>query len=104
MEPSENPEGRQRGTCLPLMLAWVFANFSALVLVVATGGWVGYVIGVVLAIFLFGTIHYLLWGRSLLRQTAAEREEEEMRKRIEDMDKEPPEHGSNGFTRRGAGL
>jgi hypothetical protein len=104
MKPSEYQNQRQRGTCLSLMIAAGGAGFFALLLVVATGGWAVYVIGVALAIFLFGGIHYLLWGRLMLQQTAGDREEEELRQRIEDMDDEPPEHGSNGFTRRGAGL
>jgi hypothetical protein len=86
------------------MMAAGVACFIALLLVVATGGWAVYVIGVAVAIFLFGGFHYLLWGRSMLQQTAGDREVEELRRKIEEMDDEPPEHGSNGFTRRGAGL
>ena len=71
---------------------------------VATGGWAVYVIGVAGAIFLFGGMHYLLWGRAMLQQTAGDREEEEMRQRAEEPEDEPPAPGSNGFTRRGAGL
>jgi Flp pilus assembly protein TadB len=104
MAPNEYADRQKRGTCLSLMMAAVVAGFFALLLVVATGGWAVYVIGVAVAIFLFGGFHYLLWGRSMLQQTAGDREEEELRRKIEEMDDEPPEHGSNGFTRRGAGL
>ena len=82
MEPSENPEQRQRGACVSLMIAAMVVGFFALLLVVATGGWAVYVIGISAAIFLFGAIHYLLWGRLMLQQTAGDREEEEMRERF----------------------
>ena len=96
MEPSENPEGRQRGACVSLMITAMVVGFLALLLTVATGGWAFYIIGIGTAIFLFGTIHYLLWGRMMLQQTAGDREEE--------PEEEPPAPGSNGITRRGAGL
>jgi hypothetical protein len=86
------------------MMAAMVAGFFALLLVVATGGWAVYVIGVAAAIFLFGAIHYLLWGRSMLQQTAGDREEDELRQRAEESEDEPPAPGSNDFTRRGAGF
>jgi Flp pilus assembly protein TadB len=104
MAPNEYADRRQRGTCLSIMMAAAVAGFFALLLVVATGGWAVYVIGVAGAIFLFGAMHYLLWGRAMLQQTASDREEEEMRQRIEEQEEEPPGPGSNGITRRGAGL
>ncbi len=104
MTPNEYADRQKRGTCLSIMMAAGVAGFFALLLVVATGGWAVYVIGVAGAIFLFGAFHYLLWGRFMLQQTAGDREEEEMRRKIEDVEDEPPEHGANGFTRRGAGL
>jgi sugar phosphate permease len=104
MTPNEYADRRQRGTCLSLMMAAGAVGFFALLLVVATGGWAVNVIGVAVAVFLFGAIHYLLWGRLMLQKTAGDREEEELRRRVEEMDDEPPEHGSNGFTHRGAGL
>ena len=99
MEPTGYAEKRQRGTCLSLMMAAAVVVFFALLLVVATGGWAVYVIGVAGAIFVFGAMHYLLWGREMLQQTAGDREEEEMRQRIEERDEEPPAPGSNGITR-----
>jgi hypothetical protein len=49
-----------------------------------------------IALALFGGIHYLLWGRGFTRDTAGEREEEELRDLLEAEDKaqrlhEPPE-------------
>ncbi len=102
MQPSGYSEKRQRGTCLSLMMAAMVAGFFALLLVVATGGWAMYVIWIGGAIFLFGGIHYLLWGRMMLRQTAGDREEEELRQRIAEREDEPPAPESNGFTRPGA--
>jgi hypothetical protein len=99
MEPGENPERRQRGACLSLMMAAAVVGLFALLLVVATGGWAVYVIWIGAAIFLFGAIHYLLWGRMMLQQTAGDREEEEMRQRAEEREEEPPAPGSNGITR-----
>ena len=78
--------------------------FFAVLLIVATGGWAVYAIWIAGAIFLFGAIHYLLWGRAMLQQTAGDREEDELRQRLEELDEEPPGPGSNGITRRGAGL
>ena len=100
MEPSENPEGRQRGACASLMITVMVVGFFALLLVVATGGWAIYVICIGAAIFLFGAIHYLLWGRMMLQQTAGDREEEEMRERLEEREEEPPTPGANGITSR----
>jgi hypothetical protein len=99
MESSENPDRRQRGTCLSLMMAAMVVGFFALLLVVATGGWAIYAIWIGGAIVLFGAIHYLLWGRMMLQQTAGDREVEEMRRRDEEREEEPPAPGSNGITR-----
>ncbi len=99
MEPRDNPERRQRGTCLSLMMASGVVAFFALLLVVATGGWAVYVIGIAAAIALFGAIHYVLWGRMMLQQTAGDREEEELRQQSEEPEDEPPGPESNGVTR-----
>jgi hypothetical protein len=104
MAPNEYADRQKRGACLSLMMAAGGVAFFALLLIVATGGWAVYVIGVAGAIFLFGAMHYLLWGRAMLQQTAGDREEEELRQRIEEDEEEPPGPGANGITRRGAGL
>jgi small-conductance mechanosensitive channel len=99
MEPSEYQDRRQRGTCLSLMMAAMVVGFFALLLIVATGGWAIYAIWIGAAIVLFGAIHYLLWGRMMLQQTAGDREVEEMRQRAEEREEEPPAPGSNGIKR-----
>jgi hypothetical protein len=99
MEPSENSEQQRRGACLSVMLTAGFAAFLLVVLVLATGGWAVYVVGVAAAIAGFGAIHYFLWGRLMLQQTAGEREEEEVRQQAEAREKDGPRPGSNGIQR-----
>ena len=70
-----------------------------LLLVVATGGWAVHVLWIGTAIFLFGAIHYMLWGRLMLQQTAGEREEEEVRRRAEEREQKELEASSNGYRR-----
>ncbi|HVS33949.1 MAG TPA: hypothetical protein VMS17_00075 [Gemmataceae bacterium] len=99
MEPNPSAEQQRRGTCLTMTLTGGFAVFLLLVLVLATGGWAAYILWVGGFVALFGLIHYLLWGRLLLRQTAGERQEEDVRRRIEEREDDEPRPGANGIRR-----
>ena len=100
MEPNENAERQRRGSCLAVMLTGTFTGFLLVLLVLATGGWAVHVLWIAAAVAMFGLVHYLLWGRLMLRQTAGEREEEEVRRRAEERERQEAEPGSNGFRRR----
>jgi hypothetical protein len=97
MGPYDDPERQRRGSCLTIMLTAGLVGFLLLLIVVATGGWAVHVVWIGAGIFLFGLIHYLLWGRLLLRQTAGEREEEEVRRQVEERLRQRQGPGSNGF-------
>ena len=99
MEPNDNANRQGRGACLSLMLTGGFAGFLLLLVVVATGGWAAYILWITAAIGMFGLIHYVLWGRLMLRQTAGEREEEEVRQRVEEREGDEPKPGANGIRR-----
>ena len=98
MEPNENAERQRRGSCLAVMLTTMFTAFLLVLLVLATGGWAVHLVWIIAAIGAFGLIHYLLWGRLMLRQTAGEHEEEELRQADEEQ-REDAETGANGFHR-----
>lgn len=98
MEPYD--ADRRRGSCLTLTLTGGLVCFLSVLLVLATGGWAVYMIGIGAAIASFGAIHYVLWGRLMLHQTAGEREEEELRRRAEERggdESGPASHGIQRF-------
>ncbi len=99
MEPNGNADQQRRGSCLAVMLTGSFVGFLLVLLVLATGGWAVHLLWIAAAIALFGLTHYLLWGRLMLRQTAGEREEEEVRRRAEARDHDEAAPGANGFRR-----
>ena len=81
MEPGDGDERQRRGACLSILLTGAAVSVLLMIVVLATGGWAMYVVWIAAAIFSFGLIHYLLWGRWMLRSTAGEREEEEVRQK-----------------------
>ena len=66
---------------------------EVLVVVVITGSYFVYLLGIIAAIVAFGAFHYFLWGKMLLDETAGESEEEQLRQRAlaEDAPDEPDE-------------
>jgi hypothetical protein len=86
MEPPANPQRKGRETALTLGLTGLFGGGFLLFLIFVSGGFFFYVALAVLAIGLVGTLHYYLWGQSLMREVAGEREEEELRQRQEEED------------------
>jgi fatty acid desaturase len=92
-----NPINRSRETTLAAMLTVLAAAGFLFFLMMLTGGWVIYLILVVLGIIGFGGLHYLLWGRLMMEETAGEREEAEFRAKLElnewdlpESDRAPP--------------
>ena len=74
MSDSRQP-GKGRALFLPLMLGSIVVIFSLLFLTLITGGFFLYIMLVIGAIFPFGMMHYLLWGRAFESQTEGDREE-----------------------------
>jgi hypothetical protein len=85
MEPPADPQRKGRETILTVALTGLFGGGFLLFLILVSGGFFFYVCLAVLAIGLVGTLHYYLWGQSLMREVAGEREEEELR-RLEEED------------------
>ncbi len=83
MEPGGGGERQRRGACLSILMTGTATAFLLMLVALATGGWAMYVVWVGGAIAAFGLIHYGLWGQWMLRQTAGEREEEEVRQKAE---------------------
>lgn len=87
MSDARQPE-KGRALFLPLMLGSIIVIFSLLFLTLVTGGFFLYLLLVVGAIFPFGLMHYLLWGRSFESQTEGDREEAQ----ILDREREEIQH------------
>jgi hypothetical protein len=79
----ENPHRGRREVFLALLLVMFFGGGCVLFLTVVTGGFFLYVLAAVAGMGVFGYVHYLLWGHSMTREVAGEREEEEARERWE---------------------
>lgn len=97
MDPEELEYQRKREATLAIMLSAIGLGGFLLFLVLISGGFFIYVYLVVGAIGLLGFVNYLLWGRGMTEATAGEREEEEMRARVEpdawlDADPRQPRH------------
>ncbi|MCC6417428.1 MAG: hypothetical protein IT429_04185 [Gemmataceae bacterium] len=81
METQDSPRRRGRETFLTLALTLVFGVGFVAVLNFLTFGILTHVVGVVVAIGIIGTFHYLVWGQTLSEEVAAERAAEELRQR-----------------------
>jgi heme exporter protein D len=83
MQPQTDPQRKARETALALGLTVVFGGGFLAFLIFISGGFFFYVLVAVGVVGMIGTLHYYLWGQSLMREVAAEREEEERRQRQE---------------------
>jgi threonine/homoserine/homoserine lactone efflux protein len=99
MEPGDDTERQRRGSCLAIVLTGGLVGLLLLLLILATGGWAVHIVWITAAILGFGGVHYLLWGRTMLQQTAGEREEEEVRRRAEERERQEADPHSNGVRR-----
>src|SRR6266481_6082644 len=86
MEP--NPQSKGRENLLTVVLVLLLGGAFAFFLDMVSLGLFRFVIATVIGITLLGYLHYVLWGYSFSQQVAGEREEEELRERIE-ADREP---------------
>jgi len=84
MDYHEAPRSSGRDTYLTVVLCVcvgipIFVFFNVL-----TSGLFLLLLATAAGIGVFGAFHYLLWGRAFLRETAGEREEEELQAHAED--------------------
>ncbi len=86
MEPTPK---NKRESMLTIILVTVFGGGVFFFLNFVSLGIFSYVIGIVAAIAVVGTFHYVLWGFSLTEETAGEREEAELKARLEMEEKQP---------------
>ncbi len=82
MDPSDTGQGR-RATFLSFLFALVGMGAVLVILFAACGGLTAYVIAVIAGTAALGYAHYLLWGRSLNREVAGEREDAALRDEFE---------------------
>jgi hypothetical protein len=83
MDEPYQEQRESRTTLLIVAMAVLFALPCFGILIVLTDGYVLALVGVLLLLGVVAGVHYLLWGRSMARNTAGEREEEEMREQLE---------------------
>jgi hypothetical protein len=83
MEREGKPAHSGRETALTLGLTALFGGGFTVFLILVSGGFFFYVLLAVAIIGLVGCGHYFLWGQALTEELAGEREEEELRERME---------------------
>jgi nicotinamide riboside transporter PnuC len=74
---------KRRESILTVLFAIVGSLGIFIFLMVVTWGLFAYVLLVLVGIAGFGILNYWLWGRGMMRDTAGEREEEELRANME---------------------
>jgi hypothetical protein len=88
---------RQREATLAVMLSGLALGGFLVFLALISGGFFIWVYLIVVGMAALGYVNYVLWGRSMTEATAGEREEEEVRARLEeegwpDADPRQPRH------------
>ncbi len=83
----EDPPRKRRETYLTVFLALLLLGAFVFLLTLLSFGFFFYVVVAVGGIVLLGYVHYVFWGYALSQQTAGEREEEEVRRRMEGEDR-----------------
>ena len=64
-----------REAYLAIILAVLVGSGAVVFLIFVSGGFFAWVLLIAAGIALFGGLHYLLWGRSFMEETEAERRE-----------------------------
>lgn len=82
---------KYRETVLALFLVVIMGGAISFFLYFLTLGVLGHVFAAVAGIALVGFLHYALWGYSMSREVAGEKEEAELKERIEAQPWEQPE-------------
>lgn len=77
MSTPQGPRPSTRETLLTILLLTLVAAGFLLFFISIMGMFALHALGVVGVLVFFGGMHYLLWGRSLSNEVAAEREEDE---------------------------
>ena len=82
-----------RQTIVTAALTTMAAALILFAVILIGGGYFICLVGIVVAMAAFAGLHYLLWGRLMIRETAGEREEELLRERAmaEDIPEPPDE-------------
>lgn len=83
--------GQQRANFVSYVLATIGAASILAASIVLCGGMTFAFIGIVLAMALFGLLHYLLWGWAFTREVEDERVAEEFRRLVEEGDDGTPD-------------
>jgi hypothetical protein len=86
MDIENKPSSKSRETLLTISLVLILGGAMLFFLNLVSMGIVFHVISAVLAITVVGFLHYALWGYSMSQQVAGEREEMELRERLEAED------------------
>ena len=89
MEHPDTSSTRRRESFLTIFLTLLGGAGFLSFLIVVSGGFFFYVVIAVAALGLFGYCHYLLWGRSMIENTAGEREELLLREQMEEDGQRP---------------
>jgi len=80
----EPPEPPPRPSSLPVFLGIVGMGGFLFFMIFVSGGLLLYVFFGCFVVFGMGMLHYLLWGASMHRQTEGEREEERLKREMEE--------------------
>lgn len=91
-EPARN-KGRE--TVLTIALTFVMGGAFFFFLNLVSLGVFFYVLAAVFGMTAVGFLHYVLWGYAFSQEVAGEREEEELRRRLEAEEHAPPDPLSN---------
>jgi len=85
MTDDSQPDSGRRGreNLLAVMLTVIVLGVFGVFMIVVTGGLLLQILGVVLVGVAVGWVHYRLWGRTLVQDTAGEREEAELQAKLE---------------------
>jgi len=98
MDDKPSPPSRMRENVVILTLMLVLGGVIVFFLDVISFGIFTYAIGVAGAVVLLGFVHYVMWGRAMSEQFAAEREAMLLKEEKEAEDREHPE-GIQDLTR-----
>ncbi len=91
MEENDQPSSSSaRATMLGIMLAIVLGGGAVVYCTIIMGPFFFGLLGVIAAIAVLGCVHYFLWGRSMDRQVAGEREEQKLQADVEEYPLDEP--------------
>src|SRR5262245_4514674 len=83
MADDDRSTASARENMLAIMLTLMTLGGFGVFLIVVTGGLLLQIVGVVIIGAAVGWVHYRLWGRSLVEKTAGEREEAELKEKLD---------------------